>query len=616
VDAPSPPEHAAERFDLHALYETSRLLGSSLELDFVLGNLLLTALSKLLVTRGAVLLWRPAEGGYRVAAQKGELALAEGDVLTLEDGEGPGHLAASDAPLWGNALPGPLAERGVALALPLQRGERQLGLLALGPKATGAPFETPEVEFVASLASMSAAAVENALLVEELRQANRDLDGKVQELNTLFDLSQEMGATLEEERLGKLFSYALMGQMAVRRHLFLVREGGTDADGTPLPFRAVAQGHGTPAALAETPALTEALCARRELVRLSDRPDAGEGESGEEAGAPWQALREAGLEIVLPIRQQEETRAALALGPKLTEKPYAPGDIEFLYSLGHLALTSLQNARLVAEQIEMERLEQEIALARDAQERLLPGQLPEVQGAEVAARTVPSREVGGDYYDVIALPGGAEEDSEADPGCLLLAIADVTGKGVPASLLMANLQAALRALVPADRAGESLSLSELAGCLNRVACQNTDAGTFVTFFVATYDPATRTLDYVNAGHNPPMLLRADGGDAGEPERLETGGLLLGVMRGASYETGHASLRPGDALAIFTDGAPEAMTPDGEEFGEKRLAGSLRAHHPGGPEVLLDGVFEDVRAFAGHPPYLSDDLTMIALAVPR
>lgn len=601
MDAPPLPESAAEksprtdRFDLHALYETSRLLGGSLELDFVLDNLLLTALSKLLVTRGAVLLWRPAEGGYRVAASKGDLGLTEGAVLAL-GGDAPTQ--AGDEPMQGDAVPEPLKERGAALVLPLQRSERRLGLLALGPKATGDSFQTAEVEFVASLAGMSAAAVENALLVEELRQANRDLDGKVQEMNTLFDLSQEMGATLDEERLGKLLSYALMGQMAVRRHLFLVRERGRDAEDALHPFQTVVT-RGVEVEM--TPALTEAICGRRELVRLED-----EDGSGEDA-PPWQSLREAGLEVVLPIRHQEETCAALALGPKLTEKPYEPGDIEFLYSLGNLALTSLQNARLVEEQIEMERLEQEIALARDAQNRLLPQELPAVDGTAVAARTVPSREVGGDYYDVVALPGSGENGDAGE--CLLLAIADVTGKGVPASLLMANLQAALKALVPAG-----LPLDELTARLNRVACQNTDMGTFITFFVAIYDPATHALDYVNAGHNPPMLLRADDGDTEDPELLETGGLLLGVMSGASYERGHLQLQPGDALAIFTDGAPEAMSPDGREFGEERLAESLRAHHPGGAEALLDGVFEDVRAFAGHPPYLSDDLTMIALQV--
>jgi sigma-B regulation protein RsbU (phosphoserine phosphatase) len=594
-----------ERFDLRALYETSRLLSSSLELDFVLDNLLLTAMSKLLVMRGAVLLWRPAEGGYRVSSTRGNAGFDEGDVLALD--ELPSDASSSEAMQAGD-VPDALAERGVALALPLQSGERWLGLLALGPKATGAPFEEAEVEFVASLAGMSAAAVENALLVAELQQANRDLDGKVQEMNTLFDLSQEMGATLDTERLGKLLSFALMGQMAVRRHIFLLRQSGVGEDGVLHPFQSVVA-RGAPVEV--TPALTDALCGRRELVRLED--EAGP-EDGLENDSPWQVLREAGFEIALPIRHQEETCAALALGPKLTGQPYEAGDIEFLYSLGNLAFTSLQNAHLVEEQIEMERLEREIALAREAQQRLLPQQLPQVDGAGVAARMMPSREVGGDYYDVLTLPPQREEDGER----LLLALADVTGKGVPASLLMANLQAGLKALIPSDP-----PLEDLTGRLNRVVHQNTDMGTFITFFVADYNPHTRTLDYVNAGHNPPMLLRAgddpsgsadSGADGGELELLETGGLLLGVMSGADYERGRVQLEKGDLLAIFTDGATEAMSPENEEFGEPRLEETLRACHDAPAEEVLDTVFDAVHDFADHPAYLSDDLTMIVLKV--
>ncbi|PSQ93452.1 MAG: protein serine phosphatase [Bacteroidetes bacterium SW_4_67_19] len=569
-------QQRTERFDLRALYETSSLLSSSLELDFVLGNLLLTALSKLLVTRGAVLLWRPAEGGYRVAATKGGTQMEEGTVLALDDERRSLDRDDDGEPMRGAGVPAPLRERGVALALPLRSGERRLGLLVLGPKATGAPFADAEVEFVASLASMSAAAVGNALLVEELRTANRDLDGKVQQMNTLFDLSQEMGAIREEARLGKLLSYALMGQMAVRRHLFLLRQDDDDAEddsanGPRRPFQTVVRGGGADD-VEVTPALTEAICGRRKLVRPAD-----------EDGASWDALAEAGFDIVLPIRHRDEVCAALALGPKLTGAPYETGDIEFLYSLGNLAYTSLRNARLLEEQIEKERLEQEIALARQAQQRLLPQQLPAANGVELAARTVPSREVGGDYYDVLSLPGRADDESER----LLLAIADVTGKGVAASLLMANVQAARKL---ADQPGQSAGVVARAGPHPEVA---------------------HTLDYVNAGHNPPMLLRA----GGELERLETGGLLLGVMSGADYDSGRVELAEGDTLAIFTDGATEAMNPDDEEFGEARLAESLRAHRDVSAEGVLDAVFEDVRAFAGAPAPLGDDLTMVVLRVP-
>jgi sigma-B regulation protein RsbU (phosphoserine phosphatase) len=567
-----------ERFDLRALYETSRILSSSLELEFVLNNLLLTAMSKLLVTKGAAFLFDPLESKYRAAAVKGLKSLGTGDAIAIE-GVGIGAL------MQDSEIPDSLAKDGIHLAISVAYGDRELGLLALGKKATGQGFETTELEFIHSLVNMSSAAVHNSLMVEELRIANLDLDAKVQQLNTLFDLSQEFNATVDRDRLIKLFTLGLMGQMVVSKHLFLLGvEDEEDADGVVdgKAFNVVtSKGIGQK----DLDELTmRNLCSLKELFLLDEEVPEG-----------WEGFAERGLVLALPIRQKGDTCGVLCLGAKMTKQPFQPDEIEFLYALGNLAFVSLQNSYLVDQQLEKQRLEEEMRLARQIQEGLQPSTLAEVEGLQIASIALPSRHVAGDYYDVVTLPEGRA----------LFAIADVTGKGMPASLLMSNLQAALHSIIPME-----ITLEDATANMNRVICRNTGFDKFITYFHGIYNVEERTFRYVNAGHNPPMLLRADG----TLELLEEGGLLLGVMEGMPYEAGETTLAPDDVLAIFTDGVTEAMSPDGEEYEEPRLEAKLREVRHLTAQEILDAVREDIRVWTDDAPVLDDDLTMIVLKV--
>ena len=562
-----------ERFDLRALFETSQLLSSSLDLEFVLNNLLLTAMSKLLVTRGAALLYDPLEDAYRAAAVKGLQGLESGDLLRLDD-------VPTDCMLCGpGEVPETLANLRVELVLPVAFGHRRIGLIGLGKKATGQPFGEAELEFIQSLVNMSSSAVHNSLVVEELQLANRDLDGKIQQLNTLFDLSQEFNATVERGRLVKLFSFALMGQMLVGKHLFLLRpQGGSDTDLVVVSSKGIRE-----AEIEQT--FIEKLCNLDDLVLLE----------GERETTGWEGMAKLGLVLSLPLRQQGETGGVLCLGPKMTGQPYQPDEVEFLYSLGNLALVSIQNVDFIEERIEKERLEKEMRMAREIQEGLLPREIPTAPGVEVAALALPSREVGGDYFDVIEL-----HDNR-----LLVIIADVTGKGVPAALLMSNIQACTHTMLPMD-----LTLEEATGHMNRVICSNTGYDKFITAFSGIYHVETGAFIYVNAGHEPPVLVRKNG----DMEFLDKGGLLLGVMKGMPYERGTIQLEPGDVVVMFTDGVTEAMGPDGEEYTDARLQACLAAHHDQSAQALTDLIQADVEAFTGPVAVRSDDRTMIVLKV--
>jgi phosphoserine phosphatase RsbU/P len=557
-------EERTDRYDLQALYETSRLLSASLDLHFVLGNLLLTAMSKMLVTRGVVLIFDPVEDGYRVAGVKGVRSLSEGDVISLA-------LEGADAVTE-------LRVHGIEFVMPIVSGHRRLGFLGLGSKATRQPFSDREIAFLDSMVQMSGSAVHNALMVGELEQANRDLDTKVQQLNTLFDLSQEFNATIDRRHLVKLFSFALMGQMFVAKYALLLKRSGTgDAD---LSFE-----------VAASKGIDEAALTHERRERLCRMPSLQIFDDSEQ----WADFAALGLHLALPIKHQNETCAVLCLGPKMTGKVFGTDDIELLYALGNLAFTSIQNTYLVDEQIERQRLQEEMKLAKHIQERLLPQELPRLKGVDLAATAIPSREVGGDYYDVIKLEGPR----------VLTAIADVTGKGAPAAMLMANLQSCLHVMSPMP-----MSLEEAIGHINRVICKNTDFDKFITFFTGIYHMEDRTFTYVNAGHNPPMLVRADG----SIELLEKGGLLLGVMSGMPYESGTVTLEPGDSVVMFTDGVTEAMGIAEEEFGEERLEPVLVAHRATDAREILKAIKEAVAEFVGEQAQLSDDFTVLILKV--
>jgi sigma-B regulation protein RsbU (phosphoserine phosphatase) len=249
-----------------------------------------------------------------------------------------------------------------------------------------------------------------------------------------------------------------------------------------------------------------------------------------------------------------------------------------------LLLLSLE----LADKVTMKR---DLEIAREIQLWLVPAQPPPVDGGDIAFATRPQNSVAGDYYDAFYPEPGTQR--------LLLVIADVAGKSVPAALLMATLQASLRTI-----AGEGASLAELVMRLNRYACAHSlDGRRFTTAVIAEYNPATRQIGYVNAGHNLPVLRRANG----TTEVLDAGGLPFGIEGTATYEVGAAKLEPGDALIFFTDGVVEAFDASGQEFGNARWLEAIRSLPAAGAAASLQHLMSRVDAFVGVTRQ-SDDIT--------
>jgi sigma-B regulation protein RsbU (phosphoserine phosphatase) len=231
---------------------------------------------------------------------------------------------------------------------------------------------------------------------------------------------------------------------------------------------------------------------------------------------------------------------------------------------------------------------------------LLPASTPQVPGLAIAFATRAANTVAGDFYDVFARPATVSTETR-----YVLAVADVAGKSIPAALLMATFQASLKTL-----SATSCSLPELVAGMNRYACTNSQSGLrFTTAFLAEFDAASRTVLYINAGHNTPILRRA----SGLVERLTMGGLPLGIKADTTYESGRITLQPGDWLVIFTDGLVEAENESLEEYAEQRLLNVIEAGAAITPQELLRRIMTNVDSFVGTTPQ-HDDITCMVVKV--
>jgi phosphoserine phosphatase RsbU/P len=309
------------------------------------------------------------------------------------------------------------------------------------------------------------------------------------------------------------------------------------------------------------------------------------------------SLEHLGVDCLVPIRGSSEgqLQGLAILGPRLSEEPYSTRDKRLLASVASqagIAMRSISLAEKMAERMEAEhRAEQEMQIARQVQSRLLPQQAPVLKTLDCAGKCIQTRAVGGDYYDFLDFGAGK----------LGMVLADISGKGMSAALLMANLQANLRgqyALATED-------FPKLLRSVNYLFYKNTETSNYATMFFSIYDDQRRTLHYVNCGHNPPMLVRANG----EVESLEATATVLGLFEQWDCTVAERQLGPGDVLVIYTDGISEASEgDDAEEFGEERLVAGIRAQHSKPAEALLDAIVAEVQAFSKG--YQADDMTMI------
>jgi len=313
--------------------------------------------------------------------------------------------------------------------------------------------------------------------------------------------------------------------------------------------------------------------------------------------------------LLLPLSHRGKLSGVLSLGPKIYSTRYSYEDTTMLDVLANQIAIALENSKLYEERIEKEKLEEELSLAKDIQLSLLPSKLPSGIDFEVAALSMPCKEVGGDYFDFFTFPGNK----------LGIAIGDVAGKGVPAALLMSNIQASLRTLVQIYEYDFTLFEQELSSdgngihhILNRINFQlrhSTSPEKFITFFYGVIDFASKEFFYSNAGHNYPIIIKEDGKDF----NLKSKSFALGIVDKPEYKEYSIKLDKGDTLVFYTDGVTEAFGPFDIEFGEERLTPLIKKNLYQKPEEITKIVYDDVLDYSkGYYPM--DDITLVVIRI--
>jgi len=294
--------------------------------------------------------------------------------------------------------------------------------------------------------------------------------------------------------------------------------------------------------------------------------------------------------MCVPMWNNEEIVGIVYADRASIVNAFTEDDLKLLTLLANVAAVKIENARLFEQTLEKYRMEREMAVAAQIQSNFLPREEPRLEGYEICGQNRGCYQIGGDYYDFIPV----------EDGRLGVAIADVSGCGVGPSLLMASLRASLHAEL-----GARTSVTALASRLNAFVHKSSESHTFITCFFGILDPAAGEMTYVNAGHNPPILLEAGGG----VRRLESTGFCLGMFSGVDYGSGSVRLAPGDLLCLFTDGITEGRKADREDFGEERLLALLRGNAGLEARVVMAKVFDEVRDFTGCADP-SDDMTLV------
>jgi len=414
----------------------------------------------------------------------------------------------------------------------------------------------------------------------------------------LSDLSDQVRSMVETRPLIETVATRISETLHIPQVAVLL--GGSD------PYRpAFALGYNTPPDVSFPPGTgtVKVLQTNREPARVYfDDPSSWLFRDPEVNEQERAGLADLHAELLLPLSTRDKLLGFISLGPKRSDEPYSGTDVRLLKSVAAQTGLALENAKLMSaiadEVAQRERLNREVEIAREVQERLFPQTLPPIAGIEYAGACRPALGVGGDYYDFLALPGGR----------LGIAIGDVSGKGIAAALTMASLQASLRG--EATRGSENLAT--LMSHVNHLVYEASSSNRYATFFYAQYNPATRQLTYVNAGHNPPMLFHRAAG-AWQISRLEVGGTVVGLLETFPYEQGSLTIEPGDVLIAFTDGISESMNRADEEWGEGPLIETVKACDGFTPSDTIARIMKAADTFvAGAKQH--DDMTLVVLRV--
>ncbi|HEV8479725.1 MAG TPA: SpoIIE family protein phosphatase [Candidatus Eisenbacteria bacterium] len=536
-----------------------------------------------LVRAERVRIWLYRHGGRRLLCREFAPTFTEGfREMYVAAGEGlPGRAAtqgrvvilgsSSDSPEYKDEQPGWKS----ALVVPLERRGQILGVIECLDRAGGGTFSEVDARSLEAAAREFAVAIENAQLYFDVRRRAAE---RATLLRVARSLSQPLtlSATLEAilDGLRRLVTYDAGAIFLLSKDGSLVEAHlGRGYPETWHPGVELSIGQGIVGWVAKT----------GESIIV---PDTSKDNRYVLARARTRS------EMACPLIAEGKVMGVFNLESDRKDT-YTEAHLEVLHAFASQAAAAIERARLLEEVEHRRQLERELAIARQIQISFLPKSDPVVPGFDVHGLNLPYSEVGGDYFDFIPIVENQ----------LGVAISDVSGKGIPAALLMAAYRAMLLAEIR-----NQFALRTILAKVNTLLHESTDRGKFVTAFYGVLDSKNRIFTFSNAGHDPPILRRANG----TVERLTEGGLALGVLPDSQYEERPTSLSPGDTILCYTDGVSEAAAPDGEQFGPERVVALLEEVHASSARDIVDALVRRVTAFTQGAEHLTDDLTVLCV----
>lgn len=569
-----------KQLELNALIEFAQLISSKLDLKYILNNILLSNMGKMLISKGMILLKSDDnnENIYSIAAAKGiDQKYLNTDLTVLF----PKHSVFNQEDLEDqNDF---IKNSGFQYFFKIYFQNKYLGILCFGKKFNNLDLNKNEIIYIETMLHISASAIENTIKFNEVNTLNLNLNNKIRQLKSLFELGKEFNSNFtNKDNIIKLLSYTLLGNFGIKDFIIFSRDKNDkfyllkenkNIDLTQFSLNDIFA--------------DENIQTDFKSTILIDK----------DSDIPFiNYLSEKGFELLIPTIIKNKIENLICLGKKLNRTAYSGTDIEFLESIINLSLISIQNSNLFQEYVDKLKIENELKIAREIQLALLPSKIPDVKGYDISGMNLPALQVGGDYYDVIKLT----ETKTA------LVIADVSGKGTPASLLMANIQSAVHSYLKLYEEN-SFSLVKVTEKINELIYENTASDKFITFFWGILDSENNTFEYINAGHNPPVLLKKD-----NLILLNEGGFMIGIIDvGINYEVGKVEIDKDDVIVFYTDGVTEANDSEGMEFGEKRLYEIIIKYKNDSSVMILDEIKHSIKDFTKDTSQY-DDITMIVL----
>lgn len=571
---------AHKQLELDSLIEFSQLITSKLDLKHILNNILLSIMGKMLISKGMVLLRCDDENEniFCIESAKGIDSEYINNIIEIEFPKIPFFSA--------DEISAPhdfISKNGFSVFFKIYFQNKYLGMLCLGKKLNNTGFSKNEIIFIETMLNISSSAIENTIKFNEVKNLNSSLNNKIRQLKSLFELGKEFNMNFtNKENIIKLLNYTLLGNFGITDFIILSKENNKNFKLLKDNKKYQNNNFDINTFLGENGIPKEFFKTQR-LSSGSDFP-------------AFKFLAESGFELYVPTIIKNELEYIICLGKKLNRTDYTDSDIEFLESLLNLSLISIQNSNLFQEFLDKQKIESELMIAREIQLALLPSNIPSIEGYDLAGLNLPALHVGGDYYDVIKLT----ENKAA------IVIADVSGKGTPASLLMANIQSAVHSYLKLyDEM--TFKLDKVTEKINELIYENTSSDKFITFFWGILDSDKNTFEYINAGHNPPLMLKNN-----DIVKLSDGGFIIGILdAGINYEIGKVKLEDKDLIVFYTDGVTEAQNAEGDEFGDERLESVMRSSKNISSCNILENIKDSILEFSRDTKQY-DDITLIVL----